>query len=95
MQIALLISDMSMDGAFLDKHDLILLKMLMGRYGIAGAHILSTDEHQMLGTIGFGSDLQDESADFALARLRPPETRLAFIFRILRIRKYVFRKPRT
>jgi hypothetical protein len=36
MQIALLISDMSVDGAFLDKHDLVLLNMLMGWYGCAG-----------------------------------------------------------
>ena len=33
MQIALLISNMSVDGSFLDKHDLVLLKMLVGWYG--------------------------------------------------------------
>jgi hypothetical protein len=79
MQIALLISNMSVDGAFLDKHDLILLKMLMGWYGCAGGHVFSANEHQMLGAIGFGSDLEDESAGVNLSRLGPPETRLAFI----------------
>src|SRR5271156_6100431 len=81
MQIAFLISDMSVDGAFLDQHDLILLKMLMGWYGCAGGHVFSANEHQMLGSIGFGSDLENESPPGVnLSRLGPPETRLAFIF---------------
>src|ERR1700729_245759 len=80
MQIAILISDMSVDGAFLDKHDLVLLKMLMGWYGCAGEHVFSANEHQMLGAIGFGSDLENESPGGKLSRLGPPETRLAFIF---------------
>jgi hypothetical protein len=79
MQIALLISNMSVGGSFLDKHDLILLEMLIGLYGIAGSH-LSRRENQMLRAIGFGSDLEDESAGGDLARLGPPETHLAFIF---------------
>src|SRR5208282_781887 len=79
MQIALLISNLSVDGSFLDKHDLILLKMLVGWYGIAGSY-LSRREHQMLRAIGFGSDLEDESAGVNLSRLGPPEARLAFIF---------------
>jgi hypothetical protein len=79
MQIALLISNMSVDGSFFDKHDLVLLKMLMGWYGIAGSN-LARRENQMSGAIGFGSYFEDESAGVDLARLRPPETRLAFIF---------------
>src|SRR5271155_228064 len=74
MQIALLISNMSVDRSFLDKHDLILLKMLMGRYSIAGAHVISANEYQMLGAIGFGSDLENESSDVRLTRFGPPET---------------------
>src|ERR1700683_3084213 len=80
MQITLLISNMSVDVAFLDKRDLILLKMLMGWYGCAGGHVFSANEHQMLGAIGFGSDLENESPGVNLSRLGPPETRLAFIF---------------
>src|SRR5580704_8931503 len=79
MQVALLISDMSVDSSFLDKHDLVLLKVLMGWYGCAGGHVLSPNEHQMLGAIGFGSDLENESAGVNLSRLGPPQTRLAFI----------------
>src|ERR1700678_931241 len=80
MQIALLISNMSVDGAFLDEHDLVLLKMLMGWYGCTGGHVFSANEHQMLGAIGFRSDLENESPGVNLSRLGPPETRLAFIF---------------
>src|SRR5208283_2297200 len=78
MQIAFLISNMSVDGAFLDKHDLILLKMLMGWYGCAGEHVFSANEDQTLGTIGFGSDLENEPPRVDLSGLGPPETRLAF-----------------
>src|ERR1700722_2247006 len=80
MQIALLISNMSVNGAFLDKHDLILLKMLMGWYGCPGGQVFSANQHQMLGAIGLGSDLENESPRVNLSRLGPPETRLAFIF---------------
>jgi hypothetical protein len=51
---------MSVDGSFLDKHDLVLLKMLVGWYGIAGSH-LSRRENEMPRAVGFGSDLEDES----------------------------------
>src|ERR1700721_2754323 len=80
MQITLLISNTSVNRAFLDKHDLILLKMLMGWYGCAGGHVFSANEHQMLGAIGFGSHLENESPGVNLSRLGPPETRLAFVF---------------
>src|SRR5271155_1465339 len=44
MQVALLISDMSVDSSFLDKHDLVLLKVLMGWYGAraVGCHEIGT-----------------------------------------------------
>src|ERR1700684_2711706 len=80
MQIALLISNMSVDSSFLDKHDLVLLKVLMGWNGCAGGHVFSANQHQMLGAIGFGSDLENESPGVTLSRFGPPETRLAFIF---------------
>src|SRR3984957_11140371 len=80
MQIALLISNMSVDGAFLDQHDLILIKMLMGWYGCAGGHVFSANEHQMLGAMGFVRLLENESPGVTLSRLGPPETRLAFVF---------------
>src|ERR1700684_2271612 len=79
-QMALLISNMSVDGAFLYKHVLILLKVLMGWYGCAGGHVFSANKHQMLGAIAFGSDLENESPGVNLSRLGPPETRLSFIF---------------
>src|SRR5208282_4308869 len=79
MQIALLISNMSVDGPFLDQHDLILLKMRVGWYGCAGGQV-PRREHQMLRAIGFRSDLKNESAGVDLTRLGPPKTRLAFIF---------------
>ena len=67
-------------GSFLYKHDLILLKMLVGRDGVSGADVLCANDHQMLRAVGFGSDLQDESADVTLSRFGSPQTRLAFIF---------------
>lgn len=80
MQIALLISNMNVDGSFLDKHDLILLKMLVRWDGVARSHAFSGNDHHMLRTVGFGRDFEDESANVALARLRPSETRFAFVF---------------
>src|SRR5208282_1839790 len=79
MQIALLISNMSVDGSFLDKHDLVLLKMLVGWYGCAGGH-LRRREHQMLRAIGFGSDLEDESAGVSLSRLGAEQSLFSLVF---------------
>jgi hypothetical protein len=50
MQIAFLISNMGVDGSFLDKHDFILFKTLVGRDGVAGAPARREDRQSRHGT---------------------------------------------
>ena len=78
MQIALLSSDMSVDGSSLDQHNFILLEVLVSWYRISWSHIFSR-QHQMLRAIA-RSDLQDEPAEVSLSRLGAPGPLLALIF---------------
>ena len=79
VQIALLISHMSVDGSFLDQHNLILLEVFVCLYRTSWSHI-SSRQHQMLRAIIFRADLEDEPAGVRLARLGTPQSLFSLVF---------------
>src|SRR5580700_330759 len=79
MQIAFLVSETSVNGSFLDQQNFILPQVFVRWNSISWSQ-LSGEHHEMLRTVVFRTDLDDEPSRVRFAGLRAKQPLLAFIF---------------